>query len=820
MALRVAAPDPIRWPSGSGTASVIVDSAIRPIRFARLSCQLYSSACSGLAAVSTIASQVGTLDGCLTDSLKWYHDFLRTKAKLAFCLVLEDLVPLVVSILIKFPERKCRKTWESFGSLPLTVVYECRFQVFDCDRHSISLASPPKRSSELLGSQSRMESGVGLASPENNGIGTKEPPELDYDYAEKDQSGRYIRYNEILGKGAFKTVYRGFDEVDGIEVAWNQVRIDDLMRSAGDLTKLYSEVHILKSLRHANIIKFYNSWIDDKNKTINMITELFTSGTLRQYRKKHKNVDTKAIKGWARKILQGLVYIHGQKPPIIHRDLKCDNIFVNGNRGEIKIGDLGLATIMQQPSARSVIGTPEFMAPELYEENYNELVDIYSFGMCVLEMVTFEYPYIECKNSAQIYKKVISGIKPASLNKVSDPQIREFIEKCLVPASQRLSAEELLKDPFLQVENPKNPVRDPLEFPSQTPKSGPLPMDIDADGKQISTSTCAESNCGSPDPPVLENKRIFKNNKFRLLVRKKYDKLVKLTLCIADPCGHVRRVRFHFYPDTDTAVAVASEMVEQVELAEHDVTLIAELIDDLMMELLPGWKPSSDYSPSGGISLNGGSPTLVDGQTLSPWNSLLTNVPAGPVTEQDIVLGSNSSSQEVLVAADKGLLRENTDNNNITFQSDYQYSQGSAASEVVVGDVPMKDGNFPDFNMNGRSKDSSWSISDLELGDTYFEACKLQRTKDISVEEGDVINKCTKNPTIPGFSGTSNAFSLTSSCSSLSSADQDIDSELKLELDAIEAQYEHWFQELSRRKLEALESTRRRWMAKKKLAVH
>lgn len=56
----------------------------------------------------------------------------------------------------------------------------------------------------------------------------------------------------------------------------------------------------------------------------------------------------------------------------------------------------------------SFSGTPEFMAPEVYEEEYNELVDIYSFGMCILEMVTFEYPYSECTHPAQIYKKVIS----------------------------------------------------------------------------------------------------------------------------------------------------------------------------------------------------------------------------------------------------------------------------------------------------------------------------------------------------------------------------------------------------------------------------
>lgn len=48
------------------------------------------------------------------------------------------------------------------------------------------------------------------------------------------------------------------------------------------------------------------------------------------------------------------------------------------------------------------------MAPELYDEDYNHLADIYSFGMCMLEMVTSEYPYSECRNSAQIYKKVSS----------------------------------------------------------------------------------------------------------------------------------------------------------------------------------------------------------------------------------------------------------------------------------------------------------------------------------------------------------------------------------------------------------------------------
>lgn len=54
------------------------------------------------------------------------------------------------------------------------------------------------------------------------------------------------------------------------------------------------------------------------------------------------------------------------------------------------------------------VGTPEFMAPEMYEEKYDESVDVYAFGMCMLEMATGEYPYMECDNPAQIFRRVTS----------------------------------------------------------------------------------------------------------------------------------------------------------------------------------------------------------------------------------------------------------------------------------------------------------------------------------------------------------------------------------------------------------------------------
>lgn len=167
-------------------------------------------------------------------------------------------------------------------------------------------------------------------------------------------------------------------------------------------------------MRHPNIINFHDCWYN--NVEFVFVTELMTSGTLREYIRKLQSPNMKIIKRWSRQILKGLLYLHSHNPPIIHRDIKCDNIFINGAHGEVKIGDMGTAK-MKLGKKYTVIGTPEFMAPEMYEEKgYNEKVDVYAFGMCLLEMVTGQYPYSECTNAAQIYKKVsqVSSLKRQS----------------------------------------------------------------------------------------------------------------------------------------------------------------------------------------------------------------------------------------------------------------------------------------------------------------------------------------------------------------------------------------------------------------------
>ncbi|KAI7732324.1 hypothetical protein M8C21_010063 [Ambrosia artemisiifolia] len=377
----------------------------------------------------------------------------------------------------------------------------------------------------------------------------------DSEFVEIDPSGRYGRYKEVLGQGACKKV--AFDELEGLEVAWYQIKFSNLLRNPEELDRLYSEVHLLKTLKHKNIIKFYNSWVDTKNEHINFITEVFTSGTLRQYRTKHKHVDLRALKKWSKQILEGLLYLHSHDPPIIHRDLKCDNIFVNGNQGEVKIGDLGLAAILRQaPSAHSVIGTPEFMAPELYDEDYNELVDIYAFGMCLLELVTFEYPYIECANAAQIYKKVTSGVKPASLTKVNDPEIKSFIEKCIANVSDRLSAKDLLMDPFLHG-------NDDDENINLQPKPN-LHQDDDTKNLDTARDFTVQGHMGDPDTVFLK-------------------------LRMEDTTGHARTIHFPFDIKLDTPSAVAKEMVQELDLTDQDVFAIAEMIESEIRSCFPDW---------------------------------------------------------------------------------------------------------------------------------------------------------------------------------------------------------------------------------------
>ena len=228
------------------------------------------------------------------------------------------------------------------------------------------------------------------------------------------------------------------------------------------------------------------------------------------------------MKRWCRQILKGLEFLHENS--IIHRDIKCDNIFINGSTGDIRIGDLGLSTKMaeardnkdevsntkEEPRevtafAMTCLGTPEFMAPELYDENYNEMVDVYAFGMTCLEMVTSKTPYHECTSAPQIYKKVCAGELPPELALVRNNNAKAFIEACIQPQATRPTASQLLAHPFLQ----ENEEEDFLEVRVKLKKSS-----IKEELGRVSESEEDESSDDDDDDDddVAGDEGIIRNN--------------------------------------------------------------------------------------------------------------------------------------------------------------------------------------------------------------------------------------------------------------------------------------------------------------------
>ena len=264
--------------------------------------------------------------------------------------------------------------------------------------------------------------------------------------------GKWARYDKKLGSGTFKEVYLSVDTESGKEVAWNIV---DLRRlTSSDIKRIRSETDLLTKLRHPHIIEIYDVFELTDSKQLCFITEKM-SYTLKQHIANLYPAKNKVIKKYCRQILYALSYLHSFIPPIIHRDLKCDNIFIDGTTGDAKLGDFGLA--IHQYSATSMIGTPGFMAPELFMDSYNELVDIWSFGMCVFEMVTNEFPYLECNGVVStLLRKGYEGQLPQNINKIKDSNIREFIKICLQSATKRPSAKQLLYNTIFDLTEPNN----------------------------------------------------------------------------------------------------------------------------------------------------------------------------------------------------------------------------------------------------------------------------------------------------------------------------------------------------------------------------
>ena len=141
---------------------------------------------------------------------------------------------------------------------------------------------------------------------------------------ERSPKGRYTKLEEEIGRDSFKVVYKAYDATSGSMVAWNEVQIKALPPT--DKKRVVIEVKILERIKHHRIISFHGSWYDPKNHKVIFITDLLTEGTLHDFCDKVDGLNLFVVRKWASQILEALIYLHSQQPPIIHRDVKCENV--------------------------------------------------------------------------------------------------------------------------------------------------------------------------------------------------------------------------------------------------------------------------------------------------------------------------------------------------------------------------------------------------------------------------------------------------------------------------------------------------------------
>ncbi|XP_075772396.1 nuclear receptor-binding protein isoform X2 [Pelodiscus sinensis] len=277
----------------------------------------------------------------------------------------------------------------------------------------------------------------------------EEESEDESEILEESPCGRWQKRREEVNQRnvpGIDSAYLAMDTEEGVEVVWNEVQFSERKNFKLQEEKVKAVFDNLIQLEHLNIVKFHKYWADVKeNKArVIFITEYMSSGSLKQFLKKtkknHKTMNEKAWKRWCTQILSALSYLHSCDPPIIHGNLTCDTIFIQHN-GLIKIGSVAPDTINNHvKTCREEQKNLHFFAPEYGEvANVTTAVDIYSFGMCALEMAVLEIQ--GNGESSYVPQEAINS----AIQLLEDPLQREFIQKCLeLDPGKRPTARELL----------------------------------------------------------------------------------------------------------------------------------------------------------------------------------------------------------------------------------------------------------------------------------------------------------------------------------------------------------------------------------------
>ena len=220
------------------------------------------------------------------------------------------------------------------------------------------------------------------------------------------KGGQYF-HMQFLGKGAFGAVFQSADRRSGQTVAVKAICTGNLQTSGlgARLDSAIKEAEHLNQLYHPNIVRFtdlynYTTFSSTgRELVVCLVTEFCAGGSLDSYLQRSGLLDVRVAMIAMRQLASGLQYLHGKG--LTHRDLKPDNVLLD-IAGNMKIADFGLAKAAWDIRAAmyvtpmggltlgaymtSRLGTPAFMAPEVYNNHYTEAADVFSLGllfMCI-----------------------------------------------------------------------------------------------------------------------------------------------------------------------------------------------------------------------------------------------------------------------------------------------------------------------------------------------------------------------------------------------------------------------------------------------------
>lgn len=255
------------------------------------------------------------------------------------------------------------------------------------------------------------------------------------------EKSRYEKLEEI-GRGGMGIVYRGRDRVLGREVAL-KILNSHFKHDEKIVETFLREAKSLAALNHLHIVTVFDAGIEAGNYYISM--EFIEGRTIRDLLKKKGHFRLATALGLSKQVLKALSYAHSKR--VIHRDITTNNMMLTESK-TIKLMDFGLARIVNQlHSEQSIIGgTPYFMSPEQVEgAPIDHRTDIYSFGVCLYEMVTGHVPF-PMENPG--YHHLHTPAPDPRLIKPELPEaLSKIIEKCLrkKPDERFESADRLLE---------------------------------------------------------------------------------------------------------------------------------------------------------------------------------------------------------------------------------------------------------------------------------------------------------------------------------------------------------------------------------------